>query len=66
MSEQRCKECRWWQRQQQMSGPSLVMLADVYGLCKRFPPQLAKDKFGMFPVTMDEDWCGEFTVIEKP
>ena len=62
MSEQKdcCQDCIFWKREQVMAGPSLVMLADVYGYCQRYPPQCHNDKFGIFPVTMESMWCGEF------
>jgi hypothetical protein len=52
---QTCKTCRWWvdEGEKTPSGSSI-------GDCHRLPPQCRPDNYGTFPVTFDDDFCGEW------
>lgn len=44
---------------------------DIYGdfqesgWCRRFPPQIRADGFGVWPVVSPNQWCGEYKISEE-
>ena len=63
---QRCGNCAYWKRGDEMIPHTLERLADVYGRCRRYPPQPLNDKFGIHTVTMETDYCGEYKQHPQP
>ncbi len=71
-----CKTCKWWEPL-----PDIHVADDEFrGECRRFPPLLCESldiadaKFlgdkcviphGRFPVTNDDEWCGEWQESEQ-
>lgn len=53
----KCADCRWW-------AGSLNWLH--YAECHRFPPNLKNSEgIHVFPETLGDDYCGEFSEKEK-
>jgi len=48
---QSCDNCLWW---------GGFDSKDTQGRCLRFPPQVTNVRVREWPVTHDEDWCGEW------
>jgi hypothetical protein len=55
-----CMTCRYWEHPSdfphEINNPDQIM-----GLCRRNPPIPAdpKSRFGVWPITEADDWCGE-------
>lgn len=61
-----CKKCHWWQ---QYSLPWNADHPDNLGECRRYPPQVNGEQQGAWPLTLEQEWCGEFspaTVQREP
>jgi len=60
-----CDNCRFWQ----WIGRDKENEACEYGMCRRLPPQIPtrqamSDVYGLWPITREADWCGEFRMVE--
>lgn len=60
MQNEKCKDCRFWQRWQ---GDSEVRFPNDNGWCHRFPPVNVCGDW-LLPTTNEDDWCGEFRRVE--
>ena len=52
----RCKLCSFWSR----SGFGLAAWGGMAGFCKNNPPTVGKNGASIWPITMEDDWCGQF------
>ena len=59
MSEARCDNCRFWLKSEKIPGT---------GECRRHTPRGLEDYMPMayWPVTKQDDWCGEFEAKISP
>ncbi len=57
MASRTCEDCRWWQVQptETEQGTNTAV-----GYCRRWPPQRRDNGVGAWPITFQEDWCGEY------
>lgn len=44
-----CKSCKFWNRS-----------SSYQGECHRFPPTPTAGRGALWPVMLEEDWCGEY------
>jgi len=51
-----CKTCRFYRRHEY---ENLDVIAD-YGQCRRFPPKRVAANMSVFPIVIDDCWCGEW------
>ncbi len=49
-----CATCRHWLTE------SRLVRGEIVGVCKRYPPIVAKLGEMTLPVTAGADWCGEY------
>jgi len=55
MSAKECSQCRFWRQRGPEGGE---------GECRRYPPQLSHDDGrGSWPITLANDWCGDFAPL---
>ena len=64
----RCDECKFWETED-------LPKELTSGICKRFPPSVGYNQFGVHcegspafsfhPATVVDDWCGEFQAKAK-
>jgi hypothetical protein len=47
----RCGDCMYWVKRQ---------VHEFGGHCHKYPPTIWENRHGSFPMTGQEDWCGEF------
>jgi hypothetical protein len=51
-----CKSCRFYEKHQY---ENLDVIAD-YGQCRRYPPRRVAENMSVFPIVIDDCWCGEY------
>lgn len=50
----RCKDCRWWEKDEVQVGIPII------GKCRLKPPTYSYlYGLGKWPTTKEDDWCGE-------
>lgn len=61
MSDERCETCRFWKRDE-------MFPESTYGECRRYPPtgNINLSESSWFPLTVNEDWCGEWQARALP
>jgi hypothetical protein len=54
-----CSDCRWWHVPPPQEGDDRSLDRAV-GYCRRFPPTRRDNGIGAWPITLNNDWCGEY------
>jgi hypothetical protein len=54
-----CSDCRWWHVPPPQEGDDRSLDRAV-GYCRRFPPTRRDNGIGAWPITFNNDWCGEY------
>jgi hypothetical protein len=52
-----CKDCCFWEKYDLEEQPHET---PDFGECRRYPPTATSDDQQLWPVTHEDDWCGEF------
>ncbi len=66
-AKDRCPDCCWWEPDGMHEQPDDCGITFPVGFCHRYPPHSTgsllqeNGKEEDWPLTAEEDWCGEFT-----
>lgn len=59
----RCGDCIWWREASKIEDARMRPIPDV-GYCYQGPPTTNRDGYGVWPLTDETDFCGQFHARE--